>query len=67
MWIFCGFERALGYVSREEFLLNGVAWLPSNWDPDRDSYAELFYAEDIARNEADSFWTDIQKSFVNGY
>ena len=66
-FLWCEFERALGYVSREEFLLNGVAWLPSNWDPDRDSYAELFYAEDIARNEADSFWTDIQKSFVNGY
>lgn len=57
------FERALGYVSREEFLLSGMAWLPHNWDPNRDSYSELFFAEDMARNSGDFFLRDIQECF----
>ena len=57
------FERALGFMSREYFLSSGEILLPTDWDPDRDPYADLFLAEDFTRNSADMFWKDIQKSF----
>lgn len=57
------FERALAYVCREEFLLAGELFLPTAWNPDKDSYAELLYAEDIARNEGCDFWNEIVRWF----
>ena len=56
------FESALAYVDRDYFLSMGDAWLPYGWTED-DGYAELFYAEDVVRNEADELWNEIQKWF----
>lgn len=56
------FEHALAYVDRDYFLALGDVWLPQGWTDD-DGYAELFYAEDVVRNEAEELWKDIQKWF----
>lgn len=57
------FEEALAYVDRDYLIGFGEAMLPDAWDPDKDSYAELFYAEDMARNEGDNLWNDIETNF----
>ena len=57
------FERALGYLSRREFLEQGEVLLPTNWDPDNDQMADLFMAEDIARNSGADFWEEVQLYF----
>ena len=54
------FERALADVDRNYFLTLGDMWLPDGWTED-DSYAELFYAQDTVREEAENLWGDIQK------
>ena len=56
------FETALAYVDRDYFLSWGDVWLPRNWTED-DSCAELFFAEDMVRNEADALWSEIVKWF----
>lgn len=56
------FEQALAVVDRDYFLSIGEAWLPYGWTED-DSCAELFYAQDIVRGEAEELWKDIQKWF----
>lgn len=56
------FERALAYVNRDYFISMGDIMLPTNWTED-DGYAELFYAQDYVRGEADIFWDKIQKWF----
>lgn len=56
------FEKALAYVSRDYFIQMGELWLPENWTED-DSIAELYYAEDVVRSEANGLWDDIVKWF----
>lgn len=57
------FEEALAYVDRDFLLSASDAWLPKNWDKDKDKYADLLYAGDIARNTGTDLWNDIGKSF----
>ncbi len=56
------FERALANVDRDYFIGMGELMLPEGWT-EEDGYAELFYAEDMVRGEAESLWEDIQKWF----
>lgn len=56
------FEKALAYVNRDYFINMGEVMLPGCWT-ENDSYAELYYAQDIVRNEAECLWGDIQKWF----
>ena len=56
------FEKALADVDRDYFLNLGDFWLPDGWTED-DSYAELFYAQDTVREEAEILWNDILKWF----
>ena len=56
------FERALPYVNRDYFINMGDAILPDNWTED-DNYAELFYAQDYVREEAENLWRNIEKWF----
>jgi len=56
------FEGALPYVDRDYFLTIGELWLPQGWTED-DGYAELFYAQDYVRGEAEMLWDDIRKWF----
>ena len=56
------FERALPYVNRDYFINMGETILPDSWTED-DSYAELLYAQDYVREEAEILWKDIQKWF----
>lgn len=56
------FERALPYVNRDYFINMGDAFLPDSWTED-DGYAELFYAQDFVREEAEILWKNIQKWF----
>lgn len=56
------FERALADVNRDYFIGMGEIFLPSHWTED-DGYAELFYAQDYVREEADILWNNIQKWF----
>ena len=56
------FEGALPYVDRAYFLEMGDIWLPEGWTED-DGYAELFYAQDYVRGEAEILWADIEKWF----
>lgn len=56
------FERALADVDRDYFVNLGDYWLPDDWTED-DSYAELFYAQDSVREEAEILWKDINKWF----
>ena len=57
------FERALGHISRQEFLEQGELFLPDGWDPEEDQIADLLLAQDFARNSGEEFWDDIQKYF----
>lgn len=56
------FEEALAYVDRDYFLNAGELLLPKEWSED-DSVAELFYASDIVRSEAEGLWDEIVKWF----
>lgn len=56
------FEGALPYVNRDYFLGMGDILLPHGWT-EEDSYAELFYAQDHVREEAEILWQDIEKWF----
>ncbi len=56
------FEKALGYVNRDYFIDMGDLMLPRSWTED-DGYAELFYAQDFVREEADTLWKNILKWF----
>lgn len=56
------FERALADVDRDYLLTLGDMWLPDGWTED-DGYAELFYAQDTVREEAENLWGNIQKWF----
>lgn len=56
------FEKALVDVNRDYFLNKGEVLLPKDWTED-DSYAELFYAQDYVRGEAENLWSDIVKWF----
>lgn len=56
------FEKALGYVNRDYFIDMGDLMLPRSWTED-DGYAELFYAQDFVREEADALWKKILKWF----
>lgn len=56
------FERALADVSRDYFLSMGEVMLPKGWTED-DTYAELYYAQDYVRGEAENLWSDIVKWF----
>lgn len=49
-------------MSSYGFLTLGDMWLPDMWTED-DSYAELYYAQDTVREEAENLWGDIQKWF----
>ena len=56
------FERALADVNRDYFLSMGEVMLPNGWTED-DTYAELYYAQDFVRGEAENLWKDIVKWF----
>ncbi len=49
-------------MDRDYFLAIGELWLPQGWTED-DSCAELFYAQDSVREEAEMLWKDIVKWF----
>lgn len=57
------FEEALAHLNRSFLLDSASIWLPDNWDEDKDSYSELYYAEDHARNDGENLWDDIVKAF----
>lgn len=57
------FEEALAYVDRDYMLYAGEIMLPDSWDEDKDSIADLYYAEDMARNTGYNLWDDIVKAF----
>lgn len=59
------FEEALAFVDRDYMLNAAEIWLPSVWDEDKDSVADLYYAEDMARNLGTDLWEDIVKAFRN--
>ena len=56
------FERALADVNRDYFFSMGEVMLPKGWTED-DTYAELYYAKDYVRGEAENLWNDIVKWF----
>lgn len=56
------FEGALPNINRDFFLGMGEILLPQGWSED-DGYAELFYAQDYVREEAEMLWRDIEKWF----
>ena len=56
------FERALPYVNRDYLINIGDAFLPDSWTED-DNYADLLYAQDYVREEAEILWKEIQKWF----
>ena len=56
------FESALAYVNRDYFLSAGELMIPQSWTED-DSVAELLYAGDHVRYEAEYLWTEITKWF----
>jgi len=56
------FEKALADVNRDYFLRMGEIMLPKGWTED-DTYAELYYAQDYVRGEAENLWSDIVKWF----
>lgn len=57
------FEEALAHLNRSFLLDSASIWLPDNWDEDKNSYSELYYAEDHARNDGEILWNDIVKAF----
>lgn len=58
------FEIGTAYVSRDYLIENGVMLLPDGgWDPDEDSYADLFMATDYAREAASNLIEDLKTEF----